>query len=582
MQKGASYWMGLRYFDDEDPFFLAQVQRGITNFVKILTGKDIPVYYATQGDSMTDGETIYISSKLEENNIDYTVGLALHEASHILLTDFNYVNQNEGTVLKRVWGVPEEDIENVFLLVNFIEDRRIDNFVYTTAPGYQFYYEELYRKSFYNEIIDKNLQKDLFTTPTWESYFFRIINIFNRNSDLDKLPGLKEVFDLIDIKTINRLQSTRDSVEVAVGIYNIIKPYLVEEDSESEENNHGEGIVKDQVERQKNFINSKFRKRRINKSVQKEINNLIENDIQLKYSDINQKLSIPTIVCKDWNKVGWLKTPYTNSDYVDKGISLGKKLLSKLVVRNYTRKDIFEDKKKGKLNPRKLHTVPFNENLFYRIEKENYKDAFIHISLDLSGSMYGSKLEKTIQTAIAIAYASCFLKNLNVEISLRSTIEGNSPKNQGAPLLIYAFNSKKHSYKQLYKFRTITPMGLTPEGVCLDIVKKNLPKPTYNEDIYLLNISDGLPNISEKIKGYGLSAAVDHTSRVIKQYNKEGIKVLSYFIASDERNGLGSEETRQQFGKMYGKNAQYIDVSNMSLVANTINNLLLSNTIKVF
>ena len=43
MNKGAAYWMDLRHFDDEDPIFLAQVQRGITNFVKILTGKDIPV-----------------------------------------------------------------------------------------------------------------------------------------------------------------------------------------------------------------------------------------------------------------------------------------------------------------------------------------------------------------------------------------------------------------------------------------------------------------------------------------------------------------------------------------------------------
>ncbi len=37
---------------------------------------------------MTDGETVYIASNLKEDTIDYTVGLALHEASHVLLTDF--------------------------------------------------------------------------------------------------------------------------------------------------------------------------------------------------------------------------------------------------------------------------------------------------------------------------------------------------------------------------------------------------------------------------------------------------------------------------------------------------------------
>ena len=44
--------------------------------------------------------------------------------------------------------------------------------------------------------------------------------------------------------------------------------------------------------------------------------------------------------------------------------------------------------------------------------------------------MRGEKLKKTIQTAIAIAYASCYLKNFDVEISLRGTFSKNyNPKN---------------------------------------------------------------------------------------------------------------------------------------------------------
>jgi len=102
--------------------------------------------------------------------------------------------------------------------------------VYSTAPGYQFYYEQLYRKSFYNEIVDENLQNDIFRTPSWDSYFFRIINIFNRNSNLDALPGLREVRDLLTFNRIRSMQSTRDAVEVAVKIYNIIKPHIQDEE----------------------------------------------------------------------------------------------------------------------------------------------------------------------------------------------------------------------------------------------------------------------------------------------------------------------------------------------------------------
>ena len=577
MNKGAAYWMDLHHFDDEDPIFLAQVQRGITNFVKILTGKNIPVEYAISGDSMTDGEMVYISSKINQNTIDYTVGLALHEASHVLLTDFGYLNKEKGKVLEYEYKIPEEDINDVFTLVNFVEDKRIDNFVYSTAPGYQFYYEELYRKSFYNEIVDKNLQNDTFIKPTWDAYFFRIINIFNRNSELDALPGLKEVGDLLAFDRINMLQSTRDSVQLAVNIYNIIKPHIVEEKGESnDDKNSQENKTREHVDRQKNFINSQYRKKRVHKNVKNQINKLADDSTKIKNYKINKNSSLPIIITDKWED--YFSSHFNHCDSaVDKGFSLGKKLLKKLKVRNNIKKDIFENQKKGKLNSKKLFQATYNENLFYRIEKEDFKNVFLHISLDLSGSMRGEKLEKTIQTSVAIAYAACHLKNFDVEISLRGTIEKNKNKTDHTPLLAYAFNSKKHSVKSLKDFKNINICGMTPEGICLDEIRKTLPKNTHSQEVYLLNISDGLPNISSV--SYNFSTAVNHASQVVKEYKKDNIKVLSYFIHDVWDKGKKSKDT---FGKIYGKNARYIDVNDISLVADSINSLLLSNTIKVF
>ena len=576
MQKGAAYWMDLRHFDDEDPLFLAQVQRGITNFVKILTGKDIPVQYATSGDSMTDGETVYIASNLKEDTIDYTVGLALHEASHVLLTDFGYLNKEKDTVLKRVHGVPEEDHDNVFTLINFVEDKRIDNYVYSTAPGYQFYYEKLYRKSFYNEIVDENLQNDVFKTPSWDAYFFRIINIFNRNSDLDALPGLREVRDLLTFNRIRSMQSTRDAVEVAVKIYNIIKPHIQKE--EEKENGDDKSLTnqeyktREHVDRQKSFINSQYRKKRVHKKIKEQVNKIANSDAKVKYCDVNKSTSIPIMTTSNWEEY-FTSTFNHHEQAIDKGLYLGKKLLSKLKVRNTVRRDVFENQKKGKLNSRKLFEAPFNEDIFYRIEKENYKDTFIHISLDLSGSMRGDKLDKTIQTAIAIAYAACNLKGFDVEISLRGTLDG---KAQSTPLLAYAFNSKKHSVRNLQKLKRLVTCGMTPEGLCLDEVRKNLPKPSYQQEVYLLNISDGLPNISSM--AYNFNTAINHTAKVIREYKRDNVGVLSYYIHDTWDKANNAEDI---FRKMYGKSAKYIDVGNMSLVADTINNLLLSSTIKV-
>ena len=84
-------------FDEEpekkkgvDLVALASYRRAISNFVSIVTGKtDIKVTFKSSGDSYTDGKEVTISSKLDDKLFDSTVGLALHEGSHILLSDFD-------------------------------------------------------------------------------------------------------------------------------------------------------------------------------------------------------------------------------------------------------------------------------------------------------------------------------------------------------------------------------------------------------------------------------------------------------------------------------------------------------------
>ena len=588
MKKGAAYWMDINQFDDEDPIFLAQIQKGITNFVNILCGKPIPVEYALKGDSMTDGETVYITANIKEDSIDQIVGLALHEASHVLLTDFKFIKQVMGRISssradKPPYKVPPEDADNVFTLINFVEDKRIDNFIYSTAPGYQFYYEELYKNSFYNKIVDKNLASDSFTTPTWDAYFFRIINIFNRNSDHDKLPGLREVRDLLTFKRINTLKSTRDSLEVAIEIYNIIKEFLVEdveEDIERHEYSNQENKIREHVEHQKAFINSVYRKKRIPTKVKNQVSKLINAKTKIKNYEIGEGSSIPLIVTHKWED--YFKSPVNrHEEIVAKGLSNGKKLLSKLKVRNSTKKDIFENQKRGKLDHSKIYKATFDENLFYKIEKEDFKNTFLHISLDLSGSMRGEKLTQTIQTAVSIAYAACHLKNFDVEISLRGTSSATTIGRIGEnhkeyPLLAYFFDSRKDSVKKLNQLKYLNVAGMTPEGICLDEVGKHLPHVSYYNEVYLLNISDGLPNINDA--AYNFTTAADHTKKVIKKIRANKVGVLSYYIHDTWDKTNKSKET---FTEMYGKDAKFIDVNNTSMIAKTINNLLLNNTLKV-
>ena len=62
----------------KDHVGLAGHKRAIGNFVRIVSGENIPVRFMSRGDSYTDGKTVTISSNINERNFDHVVGLALH------------------------------------------------------------------------------------------------------------------------------------------------------------------------------------------------------------------------------------------------------------------------------------------------------------------------------------------------------------------------------------------------------------------------------------------------------------------------------------------------------------------------
>jgi hypothetical protein len=272
----SSFWMDDDFLTKEsstpgskvDIVKLAGYKRAISNFVRIVTNKDnIRVTYSSGDSSYTDGETVVISSKLDEKEFDSTVGLALHEGSHIALTDFKLTRSalsTTGAYMKsladyvtNVKGAPTmswHDLSTkIKALVNIIEDRRIDKFVYDSAPGYQGYYQALYDKYFNAKEIDNALKSGKFNNLTWEDYEFHICNFANPNRTLDILPGLRDIWNTINIANISRLKSTQDVFNVATEVFKmIIDQISVAEQAETEQNESeetkGQGEAGDDVE----------------------------------------------------------------------------------------------------------------------------------------------------------------------------------------------------------------------------------------------------------------------------------------------------------------------------------------------
>jgi len=227
-----------------DLYKLASAKKAIANFVNIVTNDNIKVRFNTRGHSYTDGKSVVIGSNIvEPKDFDVAVGLALHEGSHIKLSNFellsdlyNLIPQHikDGAIKKGITN-SQEIIKDLW---NYVEDRRIDQFVFNSAPGYRDYYRKMYDKYFNDKLIDKALLSDEYTEETIESYMFRIINLHNRNTNLSKLKGLKEIYKTVDLKNILRLKSSENTFEVALELFKIImgsinQPKINDSDYES-------------------------------------------------------------------------------------------------------------------------------------------------------------------------------------------------------------------------------------------------------------------------------------------------------------------------------------------------------------
>ena len=230
-----------------DLYKLASSKRAISNFVNIVTNESIPVKFKERGDSYTDGKSVVIGSKITEpKDFDVAVGLALHEGSHIKLSDFNLLldlssqiptHITEGAIKKGIYTT-QETIKNLW---NYVEDRRIDNFVFKSAPGYRDYYRKMYDKYFNDKLIDKALLSDEYREESLDSYMFRIINLHNKNTQLSSLKGLRKIYKLVGLNTISRLTNSKESLNVAIEMFKVILSNMNQPTTDDNQQQDGKG-----------------------------------------------------------------------------------------------------------------------------------------------------------------------------------------------------------------------------------------------------------------------------------------------------------------------------------------------------
>ena len=669
----SSFWLDKSMFLDEDKYEvtsdverrsndimkLVSYKRAVSNFVNIVTGMPIRVTFDERGtDSYTNGKEVVISSKMDDGEFDPVVGLALHEGSHIKLTDFETLHKMtredflpstiDVEYLKERFGLETQGSISTTIydklkdLLNVVEDRRIDNYIFSTAPGYRGYYEAMYDKYFNAKIIDKGLQSAECRTEDWDSYMFRIVNITNPNRDLDALKGLREIWNVLDLRNISRLKTSWDALEVAGQIFMIVQKSVdaakkdesgegkepnqeemngssdMSGDMDNESPNQGmnsttqvqgeptdsgddsdsqpEQLSANQVEqlrkaieKQKKFQEGDIQKKKLNKGEKRKVDVLekSEIDIEVTGKNLNERSvykngGTQTYVIRNFTKDLVETNQFsilTNSEWraernvrnVQKGIQMGILLGKKLKTRSEERSLITPRMKSGKLSGRMIHEIGFgNFDIFERTMVNKSKPAIIHISIDASGSMGGDKWNNTQVAAIAIAKAASMTQNLDVVISYRSTSGYGS---EYLPFILVAYDSRKDKFNKIQNlFHHIEPNGTTPEGLCFEAILKDIVSYSKGADAYFVNFSDGCPTFSNQTISYEGESAFKHTADQVKKIRQSGVNVLSYFI-SDGYVGYDA----QNFRKMYGSDAHFIDVTELTPLAKSLNSKFEAN-----
>jgi hypothetical protein len=274
-------------------------------------------------------------------------------------------------------------------------------------------------------------------------------------------------------------------------------------------------------------------------------------------------------------------TPYMYEDPQSRegviaGIRMGQILAHRLQLRNDPTITHFTRQQQGKIDRRILAQLGMDiEQVFKRTTVENFRPAMLHLSLDASGSMGGKKWRKVMTVATALAYAADKVRNLDVVITLRGNV-GYS----GIPTVAVVHDSRTAGFQKVRQlFPYLSSTGSTPEGLCFASTLEMIEECASTHSVFFINFSDGEPNCSFKHNGklfdYGGYTAYKQTKAVMHRIREAGVRVMSYFIsdygdAPPEYTGV-----KKAFTDMYGQDAMFVNVNNVTQVLKTLNKLLL-------
>ena len=580
---GADFWGKGLFRYDGSLMDKQNLLKSVSNFVRILTGKNISVRYCEEGkdESYTDGKSVTISGNIQPHCLDSTVGLALHEGSHIVKTDFKVIrNLMDKKNIEKKYHDYTKFIKN---LHNWVEDRRID----------------------YNTEVTKALTEHAaeLSQEKAHHYEFFIINSLHPDVKMTELNGLPEIEAIIDIDNPQRWNNTTDTLQDSLAILDVILKNIPDEEKEKlNDTNYHPGeltdeqlndLIKKILNGQQKFLDGepvdgdgKAIKIEVDAKTAQLLDALLKSDTKIEAISkphVNQdrnddgEWNVVTVnhIDEDTIKSGLYSifSSYNRNgqeELIRQGLNLGTMLGRKLKIRNDERTLRTVKLKTGKIDRRNLHSAGYgSSDIFFNVKEDKYNDMGVHLSVDMSGSMSGDKWNNTLISLVAISKACSMIRGIRVQISLRygGNVTGGRNHYSDEAIVVNFYDSAFDGVRKLALLRYASPSGSTPEGLCYEALAKKIMKPLLSKDSLFVNFSDGAPGMGCLSTATGVKLTRD----VINKFKMHGMSILSYYINESGYEG----NDRANFIEMYGKDASFIDVKSLIDLARSINDRFL-------
>lgn len=534
--------------------------------------------------SYTNGKQIVISSNIEDitpkKKLDVMIGLALHEISHCLYTEFSALKN-------------KNDIQKA--LINIIEDELIETQLGMTYPGYANFFKAV-KYHMFDKLGHENLLKKANSElEQIMTLFLYIVRYPKYVCEVDK--KIMKTYEELFTKIKNILDShgclsenivgkvTGNSVGAALDIYELLKKYIDEnQDNQSGENgegdessegesSEGEGAEGDEsseaessekssksksfADQEREFSSSKINEaiKKIQESCDAGTNPPTDNNIRTEVEAMLRTEQSTKKGARLWRTNG--RASSLNKKQIEAEASKFSKIIRNISVNNVATKAVSVVNRflrNGNLDSRLLASaiqgVPtvYQQRICKNVKKNEPKFAIV-LTLDESGSI--NELQRRTFVTYCTAFMKAFEKDANIEVY----VYGH------ADYLRCYYSKKKKDLDLLYS-------NYSECGQCESV--------SYREIINDVKSQTNLPIVMVNFTDSGYCDSSLNISQLVNEFkNKVSFNTL---IFSDN---YYVEKIKKINNDIYGEGHYLINTTNLKQRTSNINKEFLMDVVKL-